>query len=874
MQANGEVIGHRYQLTQMLGKGGMGAVFQATDRLTGNTVALKRVLIPPEHLRFNSFDPANDFALSLAQEFRLMASLRHPNVNSVLDYGFDEARQPYFTMDLLREPLSVFKASWKSDADKVDVLIQLLQALAYLHRRGIIHRDLKPGNILVVGGQVKVLDFGLSVKREQAGLSDVAGTLGFIAPEVLMGDPPSEETDLYAVGVIAFEMFSGRQLFDTNETSMLIENTLNALPDLRLISHHAAAAVIGRLLAKNPDDRYPSAGATIEAFCAAFDRAVPPETVAIRESFLQTARFTGRERELNTLIGALGQAINGKGGVWLVSGESGSGKTRLLDELRTQALVLGVQVIRGKNVDQGGGLYQMWRAALRWLCLETPLSAEEESLLKAVVPDIADLLGHDVPDAPIVHPLFAQERLRLTIERVVIRQQRPILLILEDLHWADDDSLELLNHFIKLAPSLPLLIVASYRDDERPDLAGYLPDAQLIALKRLNDDDIARLSESMLGEAGRHPNLLALLRHETEGNAFFLVEVMRTLAEQAGQLDHVGEMALPDQVSAQGIDRIIHKRLDRVPDDSLPLLQVAAVIGRQLDLKMLHEFADGHNLEHWAAVCVNCAVLETQDDGAYQFSHDKLRDGVIDDMPGYRREKLHRAVAETLEAVYLYAPDRVSAAAFHWAQAGDHAKEAHYAAQVGKMALTNGAYQKAVVSLERALALRTYSAESDREWATLKRLTAEAYLGIENTDRAQALYEDCLHDYQAAAYRWGEAAVLNDLGTLANRLGDPATAGARFREALRLASGVRAQPLMLAALIGLADLQADRGERESAAELVGLVRTHSSTDQPTLERADRLRNLLRTDLDPVIADAAEACGEARRLSEVTAEILG
>src|SRR5207249_2506937 len=165
------VVGRRYRLVKELGHGGMGAVFQAVDTLTGQEVALKRVYVKPAELRFASFHEATtngfDLRVALAQEFRVMASLRHPNIASVLDYGFDDEGQPYITMELLKNAQTPFRATWKSEKDKVNFLIQILQALAYLHRRGIIHRDLKPGNILVVKGQVKVLDFGLSVVREE-----------------------------------------------------------------------------------------------------------------------------------------------------------------------------------------------------------------------------------------------------------------------------------------------------------------------------------------------------------------------------------------------------------------------------------------------------------------------------------------------------------------------------------------------------------------------------------------------------------------------------------------------------------------------------------------------------------------------------------
>src|SRR5262249_42494050 len=143
--------------------------------------------------------------LTLAREFRVLASLRHPNIISVLDYGFDDDLSPYFTMELLEGAESIMKAGASLSTDgKIDLLAQTLQALAYLHRRGVIHRDLKPGNVMVVGGRVKVLDFGVSTLRARDGEGGrvLVGTLPYMAPELLLGEAASEASDLYAIGTI------------------------------------------------------------------------------------------------------------------------------------------------------------------------------------------------------------------------------------------------------------------------------------------------------------------------------------------------------------------------------------------------------------------------------------------------------------------------------------------------------------------------------------------------------------------------------------------------------------------------------------------------------------------------------------------------
>ncbi len=700
-------IGNRYRLLALLGEGSMGAVYRALDRLTGDQVALKHVVVSSSQLCFASRTD-QDPTLALAQEFETLASLRHPHIIAVRDYGFDANRRPFFTMDLLDAPRTILEVGQGQPLEtQVKLLLQILHALAYLHRRGILHRDLKPSNVLVTRGVVKVLDFGLSTSRDQA-VQSRSGSLAYMAPEVLCGEPATPPADLYAVGVIAYELLAGRHPFDTADLSTLIDQVLE-LPTATVLARidSPVTAILERLLAKTPAERYPDAATVIHELSAATGQDLPVETAETRESFLQAARFVGREKELVQLSEALAQAVGGHGSAWLIGGESGVGKSRLVDELRTQALVQGTTVLRGQAVSEGGWAYQLWREVLRWEVLLTEPTDLEASVLKALVPDISALLGREVADAPELEPQAAQTRL-LSVISDLIRQtaaRQPLLILLEDLQWVEANSLGLLGRLNRLAAESALLLVATYRQDEAPDLAARLPDMQVLTLPRLTEESIARLSASMLGAGGQRSELVSFLHRETEGNVFFLVEVVRALAEEAGQLDEIGRMTLPLHVFAGGIQTIVQRRLQRVSADDQPLLQRAAVAGRQLDLDVLRWLAPAADLERWLTHCAGAAILEMRDE-RWRFAHDKLREGMLLELGAARQRELHQQVAQAIDQVYAAdLSPHYADQAYHYGQAQDLEGERRYARLAGEQAADRYANEQALTYLTRALEL-------------------------------------------------------------------------------------------------------------------------------------------------------------------------
>lgn len=479
----------RYILHETLGQGGMGVVYRATDRLTGQIVALKRITMPPNRLMFAACEHKNGGShAAMAQEFRSLALLRHPNIISVFDYGFEELCCPYFTMEYLDKAQTIIEAGkGQSIPERVNLLVQVLQALVYLHRQGILHRDLKPENILVQAGQVRLLDFGISTVIGQGrnnGEQTIAGTLAYMAPELLAGEPASTASDLYAVGVLAYELLAGQPLYDSRNIAVLMKEILGKpLKPLLAGLEGDIAVILERLLTRKKGYRYEDAHEVIKDLAGATHQPVPLETVEIQQGSLQSARFTGRETELAHLTTLMKMTLQGQGSVWLIGGKSGVGKSRLVDELRIQALVEQILVVRGWAVNERNSPYQVWRDVLPRLILQDNLSDEEASALKPLVPNINNLLGREILATPLLDPQASQARLLRTVSNIFQRQTQLVLVILEDLQWARPESLALLNHLKQIVPKLPVLIIGNYRDDERPDLPDILAGINVLKIK-------------------------------------------------------------------------------------------------------------------------------------------------------------------------------------------------------------------------------------------------------------------------------------------------------------------------------------------------------------------------------------------------------
>jgi tetratricopeptide (TPR) repeat protein len=404
---------------------------------------------------------------------------------------------------------------------------------------------------------------------------------------------------------------------------------------------------------------------------------------------------------------------------------------------------------------------------------------------------------------------------------------------------------------------------------------------KLLKLNRLTDDEIGELSVSMLGDAGKQPVLLELLKRETEGNIFFMVEVVRALAEEAGRLSEIGKAALPETVYASGVEAVVRRRLKHLPEQVRDCLKRAAVIGRELDLNLLR--IDASFSEDLLLPGANAAVLEVSE-GRWRFAHDKLRSTILRDLTPDEQIRLHRQAAEAIEQVYPADEAYAETLTEHWFIAGDTDKTLHYTLiAADRLILYTADYADALRLLERGLTMinRLPEVQQPVIHARCLRLMGDTCQSLGDYPRAVTCYQEslkvtqtdslttmrCLNGLSRVEWRQGNfpsadqygnealslaaklnnqheiATSMNNLGNVAYDLGDHAAARTRFEQALAIYQQIN-DPLGTAwSLNNLGMVAYDQGDYSTARERheQSLAIRQSIGDQSGI--ADSLNNL-------------------------------
>ena len=729
-------IAGRYRVKRFLGQGGRKRVYLSDDGVTGNEVAVAL------------FDTAGVAAAIQARARREAEAMRklgdNPYVVAVLDTG-EDAGNPFIVSSYMPggdvQGLLAAAGGRLEVSRAVEIAADVSQALEHAHARGIVHRDLTPANVWIDDdGRARLGDFGLATTEGRSRVSGgtLVGTVAYLPPEQAVGDASSPQSDLYSLGALLYEMLTGEPPFPGDDAVSIISQHLHANPVPPSRHNPEVPDALDRavlaLLAKRPEDRPAGAAEARKLLVAALEEA-PEEPAEAREAnpleSLAGGVFVGRERELERLREAVDGAIGGRGSLQLLVGEPGIGKTRAAEELATYAQVSGARVYWGRcREDEGAPSYWPWVQAVRSYVRDTDPVALAWQLgagaaeVAQLVPEVAEKL--DIEPAKAGESEEARFRLFDSVTNLLLSaaRDRPIVIVLDDLHWADEPSLLLLRFAARELGSSGLLVLGTYRDVElgrhHPlarvlgEISGIEGSAR-IPLRGLSVAAVERYIEMTAG-APAPAGLPEAVQEQTDGNPFFVGEIVRLLASE-GKLT-AGRTAAELEIP-QGVREVVGRRLDRLSEESNEALRVAAVIGRDFEAELVWRVAElpEESLFRAAQEAIGERLVTDLGEGRFSFAHALVRDTLYEELSPAKRSALHERTGLALEAVCGDNVDeRLGELAHHFLAAaprGDLGKAIEYAQRAGVQDMDQLAYEDAVDVYARALEVLELMDEPD-----------------------------------------------------------------------------------------------------------------------------------------------------------------
>jgi hypothetical protein len=739
----------RFLVRSRLGAGGMGVVYAAHDPTLDRAVAIKLIRATRGGLH-DSEDTGR-----LLREAQALAKLSHPNVVSVYEVGrLDD--QIYLVMELVRgHDLGRWLGKEPRSWDQIlDVYCEAGRGLAAAHAAGLVHRDFKPSNaILGADGRVRVLDFGLaraSVQGDEGGpppdleLGDsasmsldlrltrtgtVLGTPAYMAPEQFLGQETGVFTDQFSFCVALYGALFGQPPFPGNTFLALCTAVCAGqvrTPTPGPVPDHVVRAVL-RGLSVDPAARWPSIDLLLAELThrpAAADGA---------------AAVFGHRGPQGRLRQRLAELRRGRGGVALLEGEPGLGKSHLARALADEATAAGVRVLRGGAEGPNFvAAYHAWRPVIEALLdvadthdpaarrARVDAAFATHDLRRALAPLLADVIPLDLADNDFTRQLDPQVRADnlLSLLTDLLRRRlagAPALIVVEDAHWFDSASWSLALALSRLTGEAAALLVLTARPDDSPPPARREllthADAEVLRLTALSPEDCGALLGARLGLADVPASLARRVHDWTSGTPFFVEQVALALQEaglvrrDAGAAVLIaGEQELAAFQVPASVEALISRRLARLSPGALLALQVIAALGRPVArdelsglLARIDPGLDARGAD--AALAAGLLVHPPRAPTVLAFPHALALKATYEAIDPPIRRRLHEIVATWYEEhVPGDMASRVAALAHHWSRAEVPDKALRYLGPAGEQAFLAFASREAVGFLREALA--------------------------------------------------------------------------------------------------------------------------------------------------------------------------
>ncbi len=740
----------RFDLVRTIGEGGAGIVYEAIDRTSGERVALKTLRVR-----------GAEALLRFKEEFRALQDLEHPNLVRLGELTSSDGTW-FFTMELI-EGVSFLEWVSSDRGDTVSgshpreaappvkrpsirpdgaprtlderrlrsAILQLARGLIALHAAGKIHRDVKPSNVLVDRtGRVVILDFGLVRDAGSIGEDEgIVGTVPYMAPEQAAGEQLGPAADWYSVGSVLYECLTGRHPFEGTAGDVLhrkqIENPVAPsiiAPDVPGDLNALCMHLLARESSQRPDG---------DEVLRKLEARAPSMRPRLSPSM---SPFIGRRPELDVLEQSFAEIRRGLPATVVIEGEAGIGKSALVRRFARSlpAMERRTVVLSGRCYEREDVPYKAIDGVVD--ALANHLVTQSRSRVDALLPPGAAVLAQVFPVLLGVDAIAELPPMRASLQEsralfydalrallTNIARRRPLVVVVDDMHWADADSLSLLHDVLRPPFAPPLLLVVTARATKEKRTANAPPfglpaDARVLPLARLSREE----GMELLGVLARDvdPVLAERIAAEADGHPLFIDELVRHARASVGAVESVR------------LDDALVDRVARLDSESRALLETLSVAGIALPQRVAMR-ATGLSFGAFAkhAHTLRAAHLARSDGwrGADVIEpyHDRVRDAVAARLAPPARRLGHAALARAMEAEERADPD---ALATHWLAAGETEKAARYAVVAADRAFAALAFERAADRYARALSIGALD-ETTRQRMRVRRAEALANAG-------------------------------------------------------------------------------------------------------------------------------------------------
>ncbi|MCH8872691.1 tetratricopeptide repeat protein [candidate division KSB1 bacterium] len=866
-----------YNIIEKIASGGMGEVYKAFDTVLEREVAIK---VMHRHLLDNEI-----YAERFMREARIAAKLVHPNVVTIYEVGTAKVG-PYIVMELVNgTPLSnLLKSNGAYKPEQaINIATQILSGVQCAYGLKILHRDLKPDNILITAAeQAKILDFGIAKISAKEGLTvagDLLGTVEYMAPEQLLGEVLDHRCDIYAVGVLFYQMLTNELPFTSESAAAILYKQLNedALPPSYYngkIGKCLDDAVL-KALSKDREERWNSAQDFSEELQGVLKTEVsaPTAETSFTEGLEEIAEeseteirtndpklnsvFIGRKEELKKLINLFNKSLRGQGQTVIMQGEAGVGKSTLAERLRKYAELNKAWVLYGACLYQEGmDAYMPFIDALRsFFGQESHMLPEQERMeLKEIVRKKVPLLlefterfttnfgPKTLPEEGSTESDTANLLDGIYQLIAFISTIRPVVLVIDDLQWADEASLRLFHYISRYVGKNRLYLLGISRTDRYDLMRDGKPAAVVDILSRIRREDaceeivlnlLTRESCDALIDRALSPSLFTeefytQLHSETKGNPLFIGETLKLLCENGGIYFENGnwynkendlELAVPNRV-----EDIFIRRLNGLNDEERELLQVLAIQGHKFDPSLATNLVEIQRiklLKTLQRIEREIQIITGTEQG-YQFEHPMLRDLLYNEVPPALRREYHLMYANEFEKIH--GPNYgafVGDVAQHLRRGGDHTRAIPLLYQAAGRAFALSAYREASLFFEDLLDSLDTSGQKLPE--TLSDTDLYFKLGI-------CYEESCRWEEATDSYRKllslsekknelkGQTDALLRMGRIHGKLGDWKSALSNYEQCLKIATEHSMPNVQSRAFNNIGIIYFQKGEFDSAIE--------------------------------------------------------